>query len=117
MAARLPGQSGRRRRLRCPCGRCVGNIRSITSAGLEMARAGKGSEPLRILFVTRNLPPLRGGMERLCRHMAIELGREFEVTVVGPRDAREFLPREIDLIGVAAAPLWKFFLGALLRSL
>jgi phosphatidylinositol alpha-1,6-mannosyltransferase len=82
-----------------------------------MARAGKGSEPLRILFVTRNLPPLRGGMERLCRHMAIELGREFEVTVVGPRDAREFLPREIDLIGVAAAPLWKFFLGALLRSL
>jgi phosphatidylinositol alpha-1,6-mannosyltransferase len=38
----------------------------------------------RVLIVTRNLPPLRGGMERLNARMAEELSKEFDVEVVGP---------------------------------
>lgn len=42
----------------------------------------------RILIVTRNLPPLVGGMERLNRHMADELSRcHADVRLIGPRGA------------------------------
>lgn len=39
----------------------------------------------RLVMVTRNLPPLRGGMERLNAHMAQELAKAFEVTVLAPK--------------------------------
>jgi phosphatidylinositol alpha-1,6-mannosyltransferase len=71
---------------------------------------------IRVLLVTRNLPPLRGGMERLNRHMAMELAQEFRVHVVGPRGSGGFLPAPISVDEVPAAPLWKFFRGALWRS-
>ena len=38
-----------------------------------------------VLLVTRNLPPLRGGMERLNAHLAQELAVQYRVIVVGPR--------------------------------
>ncbi len=38
-----------------------------------------------VLLVTRNLPPLRGGMERLNAHLAQELAARYRVIVVGPR--------------------------------
>ena len=40
-----------------------------------------------ILIVTRNLPPLVGGMERLNWHIADELSRHAEVHVIGPTGA------------------------------
>jgi phosphatidylinositol alpha-1,6-mannosyltransferase len=39
---------------------------------------------LRVLQITRNLPPLMGGMERLNLRMAHELALEFDVAVIGP---------------------------------
>ncbi|MGH8121319.1 MAG: glycosyltransferase family 4 protein [Rudaea sp.] len=71
----------------------------------------------RVLLVTRNLPPLRGGMERLNQHMALELAKEFSVAIVGPRGCGAFLPASIDVREVSAKPLWRFFLGALSCSL
>lgn len=41
----------------------------------------KGCAAPRILIVTRNLPPLVGGMERLNWHMAEELAKVAEVRV------------------------------------
>ncbi|MBS0211845.1 MAG: glycosyltransferase family 4 protein [Proteobacteria bacterium] len=81
-----------------------------------MPEPERSSGRLRVLLITRNFPPMRGGMERLNRHMAIELANEFEVAVVGPRGARAFLPDAIGVHEVAPAPLWKFFGGALLRG-
>jgi len=46
----------------------------------------------RILIVTRNLPPLVGGMERLNWHMAHELSKVAEVRIVGPTDSATLLP-------------------------
>jgi phosphatidylinositol alpha-1,6-mannosyltransferase len=68
---------------------------------------------LRVLLITRNLPPLRGGMERLNRHMALELAKQFDVAVVGPRGCRAVLPDAIGVREVSAKPLWRFFAGAL----
>lgn len=70
----------------------------------------------RVLLITRNLPPMRGGMERLNRHMAIELAREFDVAVVGPRGGRAFLPEGIGIDEVTPSPLWAFFAGAMWRG-
>lgn len=38
-----------------------------------------------LLLVTRNLPPLRGGMERLNARMAKELAQSYDVTVLAPK--------------------------------
>jgi phosphatidylinositol alpha-1,6-mannosyltransferase len=67
---------------------------------------------MRVVLITRNLPPERGGMQRLNWHMALELTKKFEVAVVGPQGCKSFLVgctvREI-----TGKPLWRFFLGAL----
>ncbi len=56
---------------------------------------------------------MRGGMERLNRHMAIELAREFDVAVVGPTGSRAHLPAEIAVDEIVPMPLYRFFAAAL----
>lgn len=43
-----------------------------------------------ILLVTRNFPPLVGGMERLLSHVYQELMQSFDVHLVGPEGASDF---------------------------
>ena len=70
-----------------------------------------------LLLVTRNFPPLWGGMERLNWHIADELAREYEVTVVGPAGAAAQAPAGVAVIEVPLRPLWRFLLLASWRSL
>src|SRR5262249_27217688 len=72
---------------------------------------------LRVLHVTRNLPPLRGGMERLNLHAIVELQRQFDVRVVGPVGCTAHLPAATPAWEIAAKPLWRFFASALPRAL
>ncbi|HET6587310.1 MAG TPA: hypothetical protein VFG67_06005 [Oleiagrimonas sp.] len=46
----------------------------------------------RILLITRNLPPLVGGMERLNWHMAEELAKVAEVRIIGPAGSAALAP-------------------------
>ena len=55
------------------------------------------SAATRILHITRNLPPLVGGMERLNWHIADELSRYGEVAVVGPEGAAARKPAGVEL--------------------
>lgn len=66
-----------------------------------------GGRP-RILVLTRNFPPLCGGMERLIYHAYLELTKEFDVFVCGPEGIDAFLPREAvaGLFPVSPAPLF-----------
>ena len=68
---------------------------------------------LRILLVTRNLPPLVGGMERLNWHMAEELAKVAEVRVIGPQGSAAVAPAGIDVREAPLGPLWRFLLRAL----
>lgn len=52
----------------------------------------------RILIITRNLPPLLGGMERLVQNLAIGLSEWADLTVIGPRGCSEHLPENTDVI-------------------
>jgi phosphatidylinositol alpha-1,6-mannosyltransferase len=56
-------------------------------------------------------------MERLNLHMAIELAKDFDVTVIGPAGCRSLLPGNIEVIQVPAKPLWRFFLATLMSSI
>ncbi|HET7598466.1 MAG TPA: glycosyltransferase family 4 protein [Burkholderiales bacterium] len=66
----------------------------------------------RILLVTRNLPPLVGGMERLNWHMADELSRHADVRVIGPAGSAALAPRGVTVEEAPLRPLWKFLLRA-----
>ena len=75
------------------------------------------SAPRRILIVTRNLPPLVGGMERLNWHMADELGRHSEVRVVAPEGSAALLPAQVQATEVQLRPLWRFLSTSALQAL
>lgn len=67
---------------------------------------------LRVLLVTRNLPPLVGGMERLNWHMADELSKHAEVRVIGPQGSAALAPSGVAINEVSLRPLWKFLAQA-----
>lgn len=71
----------------------------------------------RILHVTRNLPPLVGGMERLNWHIADELSRRAQVQVIGPRGAAARKPANVELNEVPLRPLPRFLLASAWRAL
>ncbi|HBN55061.1 MAG TPA: glycosyl transferase [Stenotrophomonas sp.] len=62
----------------------------------------------RILLITRNLPPLVGGMERLNWHIADELSRHAEVRMIGPAGSAARRPPRMELAEVPLHPLWRF---------
>lgn len=71
----------------------------------------------RILLITRNLPPLVGGMERLNWHMADELAIQADVAVIGPKGAKELKPKNTCLTEAPLKPLPIFLLVAFLKGL
>lgn len=70
----------------------------------------------RILLVTRNLPPVVGGMERLNWHMADELSRGAEVHVIGPAGSAGRRPEGVELTEVPLRPLWKFLAASAFQA-
>lgn len=70
----------------------------------------------RILLVTRNMPPLVGGMERLNWHMAGELAKVADVRVVGPAGSARLAPAGVEVDEVALDPLPRFLLVAQWRA-
>ena len=70
----------------------------------------------RILHITRNLPPLVGGMERLNWHIADELSKHAEVNVIGPSGASRIKPASVHLSEAPLKPLPLFLCIALLKA-
>ncbi|MEZ2745300.1 glycosyltransferase [Halopseudomonas bauzanensis] len=71
----------------------------------------------RILLITRNLPPLVGGMERLNWHMADELSKYAEVKVIGPKGSAALKPEHVSLTEAPLKPLPLFLLITLFKAL
>jgi len=65
-----------------------------------------------LLLVTRNFPPLWGGMERLNWHMAAELAGHYALTVIGPAGAAAHAPPGVVVREVPLTPLPRFLLAA-----
>ena len=70
----------------------------------------------RLLLVTRNLPPLLGGMERLVARMATILATRYRLAVVGPIGCTAYLPGDADVREVPHQPLTRFMGASLAAS-
>lgn len=70
----------------------------------------------KILIVTRNLPPLIGGMERLNWHIADELSKDNEVLLLSHRDAKKGAPLNCRFYGVPLNPLPLFLIFSFLKT-
>ncbi|MCL2021731.1 MAG: glycosyltransferase family 4 protein [Betaproteobacteria bacterium] len=71
----------------------------------------------KLLIITRNFPPLWGGMERLNWHMAEELSRFYEVRLIAPAGAAEHVSNTIKVTSVPLRPLWLFLLTAVTEAI
>jgi len=67
-----------------------------------------------LLIITRNLPPLRGGMERLNAHMVAALALDHRVTVLAPKSSRIEVGPTIRLITCPWGRLPAFLIWATL---
>lgn len=64
--------------------------------------------PPRVLLLTRNFPPLWGGMERLNWHLAAELAKTGDVRVIGPAGAAAHAPAGVTVREAPLQPLRAF---------
>lgn len=70
----------------------------------------------RILLITRNMPPLVGGMERLNWHLVEEFSRGADVRVVAPKGTAACAPVGKAVLEVPLRPLFLFLVSAALRA-
>jgi len=70
----------------------------------------------KILIVTRNLPPLIGGMERLNWHIADELSKDHEVTLISHNQARKTAPKGTSFYSIPLNPLPLFLICAFFQT-
>lgn len=71
---------------------------------------------MRVLFVTRNFPPVTGGMERMLFNVYQQLRAEFETVLIGPKGCEEYVPAGSLTVGVPLAPLSVFLCGMLYQA-
>lgn len=69
-----------------------------------------------ILIITRNLPPLIGGMERLNWHIADELSKNNEVLLLSHTEAKQQAPKNVKFYGVQLNPLLLFLVLAFIKT-
>jgi phosphatidyl-myo-inositol dimannoside synthase len=69
-----------------------------------------------LLLISRNLPPLVGGMERLCHRMVLELEQAYSVSVAGPRGCAASLSRTSIVLESRSGPLVLYLVSAAVQS-
>lgn len=70
-----------------------------------------------LLVITRNLPPLTGGMERLTQQLIEALATRYRVVVIGPPGCAPFLPLNVEVHACRGSGAAAFLIEATLRTL
>ena len=73
-------------------------------------------KPHRILLVTRNFPPLIGGMERLIYNVYLELAKESEMALLGPHGCAEYVKKDDPVFSCRLSPTFAFLACFQLRA-
>jgi phosphatidylinositol alpha-1,6-mannosyltransferase len=69
------------------------------------------------MMLTRNFPPLLGGMERLNLRMSEAIAARVPLVLLGPRGASAHSTPEAQVVELSASPLWRFGIGLLMSVL
>lgn len=69
------------------------------------------------MLVTRNFPPLLGGMERLNQHLLASLQPEWSTAICGPQGCGEYVPAETEVKQSELKPLARFLMATLHRAM
>lgn len=69
----------------------------------------------KMLIVSRNFPPLIGGMERLNFHIYKSLEKNFDVEIAGPNGSAQFFKCK-SLVEFPFFPLWKYVIFSLVKT-
>lgn len=71
----------------------------------------------KIILVTRNFPPLEGGMERLNLRLFSAMSEQWQMLLIGPKNASRFLTEDTTVSESRVRPLWWFMLSSFIRCL
>lgn len=74
------------------------------------------TDRLKVLVITRNLPPLVGGMERLLHNLVLGVAEYSDVTVIGPNGCRAHMPEPVE-VHECSNKLAVFLFGSTLAAL
>lgn len=77
----------------------------------------KSNQGRSVLLVTRNFPPLVGGMEKLNHHLQIALAHEWHVVMCGPEGSARYATTVVEVAETTVKPLFWFLSGTLWKSL
>lgn len=69
-----------------------------------------------MLLVTRNFPPLVGGMEKLNQRLQLALAHEWRVVMCGPEGSARYATTVEEVAETRVKPLFWFLLGSLWKS-
>lgn len=70
----------------------------------------------RVLVISRNYPPLWGGMERLNLNLVEQLSGTHEIVLLVPVGAAAHAPGSVEVCEVPGAPLSRFLVGAMVQG-
>jgi phosphatidyl-myo-inositol dimannoside synthase len=70
-----------------------------------------------VLLITRNFPPLVGGMEKLNQRMIEGLAEHFNAVLIAPKGAKQYVPKNAKVYESPSLSLPVFFLYAMLTSI
>src|SRR5690554_316714 len=71
----------------------------------------------KILVITRNYPPLWGGMERLNLNLVKQLSHRHEVMLLAPKGAEAHAPENVLVQTVSGAPLSRFLVSSMFHAI
>lgn len=89
---------------------------TTTSKGLSEVDSSWESPLPYAMLVSRNFPPLQGGMERLNQHLLIELSRIYQTALIGPRGAETFAPTAKDVRTCPSKPIHAFLASSCIKA-
>jgi len=69
----------------------------------------------KILIVTRNFPPLIGGMEKLNLHIYRALAKIYDVSIAGPKGSSKFHEQK-KFVEFSSEPLWRYILSSFIKT-
>jgi phosphatidylinositol alpha-1,6-mannosyltransferase len=69
------------------------------------------------MLITRNFPPLVGGMERLVQNLYLQLQQHYSIDLIGPKGCSDYCDDNGEVFETRTRPLFAFLFNSMTRAL